>query len=166
MRREERAAAEKEYARLGTAIGKMADAAKDKPVEKYFKWSNPYLDTFGDAAKFKDWFNYCLDRGGGDMRATFLAWKKFQLWEVISRKGIGSAMHNEKGPGSIDPPVGVIWQPGIMTLWKEMEGVWKILDAMGIHVDIRKGSSPDMRLGHLLLWTILYCFGGAFFGSL
>ena len=157
LRREERAAAEKEYARLGTAIGKMADAAKDKPVEKYFKWSNPYLDTFGDAAKFKDWFNYCLDRGGGDMRATFLAWKKFQLWEVISRKGIGSAMHNEKGPGSIDPPVGsdlAAWHYDFMgKRWKEFG---RFLNAMGIHVDIRKGSKsryaagPPVTLDHIV----------------
>ena len=46
-----------------------------------------------------------------------------------------------------------------------MEGVWKILDAMGIHVDIRKGSKsryaagPPVTLDHIVAL-------GSLFGSL
>ena len=156
LRREDRAAAERDYAILGTAIGKMADKVKGKPIEKYFKWENPYLKTLGDAAQFKDWFNYCLDRAGGDMRATFLAWRKFQLWEIISRKGIGSTMDDKDGPGSIDPPVG-----SDLAAWhidfggKRGKEFGRFLNSMGIHVDIRKDSEsryaagPPVTLDHI-----------------
>ena len=96
------ARARPDMVRLQGDIKVMEEEAR---LLKQFEWKNPYPTTMSDNIQFKEWFDYVLDRAGGDSRAVFLAWRKFQLWEVISRVDIGSVMGAE-GPIIIDPPVG------------------------------------------------------------